>query len=141
MMQSETNSTKSAARPAAEQALQGQNYLKAVESFETSDSEENGEAFRERIEALARQADYLAREIAGLRWVGLGLEPVSIKGGVDFYEEVRRFEISLIIQALRFTGGSQKKSALLLKMNHTTLNTKIKSYRIKCEALSVSVGR
>ena len=76
-----------------------------------------------------------------LYWVGLGLEPVSIKGGVDFYEEVRRFEISLIIQALRFTGGSQKKSALLLKMNHTTLNTKIKSYRIKCEALSVSVGR
>jgi len=140
-MQSDTNSTKSPARPAAEQALQGQNYLKAVDSFETTDSEENGEAFRERIEALARQADHLAREIAGLRWVELGLEPVSVKGGVDFYEEVRRFEISLIIQALRFTGGSQKKSALLLKMNHTTLNTKIKSYRIKCEALSISVGR
>jgi DNA-binding NtrC family response regulator len=123
------------------QARQGKNYLKAVGESEAADLREDSEAFREKVEALSRKADVLAREIADLRWLGLGIEPVSMEGGVDFYQEVRRFEISLIIQALKFTGGSQKKSAHLLKMNHTTLNTKIKSYRIKCEAISVSAGQ
>jgi len=123
-----------------EKTQQGQNYLKAVGESGASDLREDAEAFREKVEDLARQAEILAREIATLRWLGLGSEPVSMEAGVDFYQEVRRFEISLIVQALRFTGGSQKKSAVLLKMNHTTLNTKIKAYRIKCEAISISAG-
>lgn len=48
----------------------------------------------------------------------------------DFYEEVRRFEISLIRRALKATRGSQIRAAQLLKINPTTLNTKIKHYRI-----------
>lgn len=125
----------------AKQARRGQSYLKAVSEFVPPQPPQDAEAFRQKVEALSRNADVLAREIASLRGLGLGIEPVSIEGGVDFYEEVRRFEISLIVQALKFTGGSQKKSAALLRMNHTTLNTKIKSYRIKCEAISVSAGQ
>lgn len=56
------------------------------------------------------------------------LPPVEAE--LDFYEEVRRFEISLIKRALRATGGSQIRAARLLKLNATTLNTKIKNYRI-----------
>jgi transcriptional regulator with GAF, ATPase, and Fis domain len=48
----------------------------------------------------------------------------------DFYNEVQRFEILLIKKALRMTGGSQVKAAKLLKLNATTLNSKIKSYQI-----------
>lgn len=48
----------------------------------------------------------------------------------DFYDEVRRFEISLIRKALKMTHGSQVKAAELLKLNATTLNTKIKNYCI-----------
>jgi len=48
----------------------------------------------------------------------------------DFYDEVRRFEISLIRKALRTTSGCQLKAARLLRLKPTTLNSKIKTYRI-----------
>jgi transcriptional regulator with GAF, ATPase, and Fis domain len=48
----------------------------------------------------------------------------------DFYDEVRQFEILLIRKALRTTRGSQVAAARLLKLKPTTLNSKIKSYRI-----------
>ena len=50
--------------------------------------------------------------------------------GVNFYEEVRRFEIALITRALRRTRGSQCKAASLLNLKRTTLNSKIKTYQI-----------
>jgi DNA-binding NtrC family response regulator len=53
-----------------------------------------------------------------------------IEDGVDFYAEVRRFEIALITRALRRTRGSQCKAASLLHLRRTTLNSKIKTYRI-----------
>ena len=54
----------------------------------------------------------------------------EIGSGIDFYEEVRRFEIGLIEKALRRTGGRQRPAALLLGLNATTLNSKIKTYDI-----------
>lgn len=48
----------------------------------------------------------------------------------DFYDEVRRFEISLIRRALKMTRGSQVQAAELLNLNATTLNTKMKNFRI-----------
>ena len=48
----------------------------------------------------------------------------------DFYHEVERFEIKLIKSALRITGGSQIRAAKLLKLNATTLNAKIKSFKL-----------
>jgi transcriptional regulator with GAF, ATPase, and Fis domain len=50
--------------------------------------------------------------------------------GINFYEQVRRFEIDLIRRALEQTGGHQSRAARLLGMNATTLNSKIKTYRI-----------
>lgn len=49
---------------------------------------------------------------------------------VDFFDEVKRFEIRLISRALELTGGNQAKAARLLGLGTTTLNYKIKSYQI-----------
>jgi transcriptional regulator with GAF, ATPase, and Fis domain len=48
----------------------------------------------------------------------------------DFYHEVEQFEINLIQSALRITGGSQAKAARLLRLNATTLNAKLKLFKI-----------
>jgi DNA-binding NtrC family response regulator len=56
---------------------------------------------------------------------------VDIARGVNFYDEVRRFEIDLIRRALEQTGGHQSRAARLLGMNATTLNSKIKTYNIQ----------
>ena len=51
---------------------------------------------------------------------------LDVRNGIDFYEEVKRFEVDLIERALSFTHGNQLRAARLLKMKVTTLNTKIK---------------
>ncbi|CAN5781900.1 sigma-54 dependent transcriptional regulator [soil metagenome] len=57
-------------------------------------------------------------------------EATDIARGVNFYDEVKRFEIDLIRRALDQTGGHQSRAARLLGLNATTLNSKIKSYNI-----------
>ncbi len=54
----------------------------------------------------------------------------DIGRGINFYDEVRRFEIDLIRRALDQTSGHQSRAARLLGMNATTLNSKIKTYNI-----------
>ena len=49
----------------------------------------------------------------------------------DLQAEVRRFETELIRSALIQTGGRQRPAARLLGTKVTTLNTKIKRYKIK----------
>jgi DNA-binding NtrC family response regulator len=60
----------------------------------------------------------------------------SIDGGVDFYEEVKRFEVDLIKRALLLTGGHQGRAAKLLNLKITTLNSKIKHYNITTKGLA-----
>lgn len=55
---------------------------------------------------------------------------IDISRGVNFYDEVKRFEIDLIRRALDQTGGHQSRAARLLGLNATTLNSKIKTYNI-----------
>ena len=59
-----------------------------------------------------------------------GVSALEIGRGINFYDEVRRFEIDLIRRALEQTGGHQSRAARLLGMNATTLNSKIKTYNI-----------
>jgi DNA-binding NtrC family response regulator len=56
---------------------------------------------------------------------------------VDFDEEMRRHEVDLIRRALSATNGHQSKAARLLRMNPTTLNSKIKKYRIQAANLDM----
>lgn len=51
--------------------------------------------------------------------------------GLNLRDEVRRFEIDLIQRALTRTRGSQVQAARFLGVNATTLNAKIKRYRLQ----------
>jgi DNA-binding NtrC family response regulator len=59
------------------------------------------------------------------------LQALTISEGIDFYNEVQRFETTLIRLALDQTGGHQAKAANLLHIKPTTLNSKIKLYGIE----------
>lgn len=59
------------------------------------------------------------------------LRTLNLAQGIDFYEEVKRFETGLIKLALERTGGNQAKAARLLQIKPTTLNSKIKLYQIE----------
>lgn len=78
------------------------------------------------VEVLKDLAQALIREIDRLRNTQLP----DVERGVNFYEEVERFEINLIRSALERTGGHQTRAARLLGINVTTLNHKIKRYGI-----------
>lgn len=55
---------------------------------------------------------------------------------IDLQAEVRRFETELIRSALIQTGGCQRQAARLLRTKVTTLNTKIRKYKIDVSRIS-----
>jgi hypothetical protein len=57
-------------------------------------------------------------------------EQAGVERGIDFYDEVRRFEIEMIQSALRHTNGVQTEAATLLGLKPTTLHAKLKQYRL-----------
>ena len=71
----------------------------------------------------AVQSLHCSMESAYLPTIDVGL-------GIDFYDVVRDFEISLIRQALMRTNGSQVRAAEMLGLKATTLNCKIKNLSI-----------
>ena len=71
----------------------------------------------EALEHEAALADFAAT-VAGL----------GTNRTIDFYEEIRRFEVRLIRRALQLTGGNQARAARLLQLETTTLNHKVKRY-------------
>jgi DNA-binding NtrC family response regulator len=87
---------------------------------------EGNEVIGDTLEGLTSLASELLEEVEAL------LPPASfnVKNGIDFYQEVERFEIELIQRALDRTGGHQTRAAYLLKIKVTTLNSKIKRYNI-----------
>jgi transcriptional regulator with GAF, ATPase, and Fis domain len=64
------------------------------------------------------------------------INALNIESGFDFYDAVSRFEIDLIKRALVQTGGNQVRAARLLKLNVTTLNSKIKRHDISLTSFS-----
>ena len=87
----------------------------------------------ERIRAMAgalfEEAESLDRDQA-LVEVSAMPNALDLDSGIDFVEEVRRFEIQLIKLALNRSNGNQARAARLLGLGSTTLNYKIKSYGI-----------
>ena len=64
----------------------------------------------------------------------------DVQKGINFYDEVRRFEVNLIKQALFHTNGKQSAAASLLNLNATTLHSKIKFYGIELPIAPESKG-
>jgi transcriptional regulator with GAF, ATPase, and Fis domain len=79
-----------------------------------------------RLSALREVALTLLREVESLRII----EPVNLSRKVRLSDEVQRFEVDLICSALSRTAGNQTRAARLLGVNLTTLNSKIKRYKI-----------
>ncbi|MBV9211321.1 MAG: hypothetical protein JOZ52_11855 [Acidobacteria bacterium] len=92
---------------------------------QTEAAHETGE-LRQRAQVLKDLALALLSEVQTLGDV----QAMETGGGIDFYGEVRRFEIELIQRALKKTGGHQMRAARLLNVKVTTLNSKIKRYHI-----------
>jgi transcriptional regulator with GAF, ATPase, and Fis domain len=63
---------------------------------------------------------------------------VRVEEGIDLYAEVCRFETELIRCALQHTGGHQVRAARLLGLKTTTLNNKIKQYKIAIHKASAA---
>lgn len=82
-----------------------------------------------RVGALENLTLCLLAELETMQGRG---EPAA--GGVmDFYAEVREFEVQMIVAALRQAGGKQSEAARLLKLKPTTLNSKLKMYNLRPE--------
>ena len=85
-----------------------------------------GPALNLKVKFLRELAQSL---LAELRAFG-GTREVRVEQGINLYDEVSRFEVELILCALEHTGGHQSKAARLLGLRATTLNNKIKHYKI-----------
>lgn len=77
-----------------------------------------------KLKTLKHRAQALILELETL----LAQHSFPANGPVDFYEEVKRFEINLILWALEQTGGEQTNAARLLRLKKTTLNAMIIRY-------------
>ncbi|MGH9875628.1 MAG: helix-turn-helix domain-containing protein [Pyrinomonadaceae bacterium] len=91
---------------------------------------------RNRIQRLLDLADSLFRETESLAREAFNeessrLQTLNLSEGIDFYNEVQRFETGLIRLALDQTHGHQAQAARLLHIKPTTLNSKIKLYEIE----------
>ena len=79
-----------------------------------------------RLTTLRDVAMTLLREVESLRVT----EPYDVSDRIRLYDEVQRFETELIRSALSRTSGNQTRAAQLLGVKLTTLNSKIKRYKI-----------
>jgi DNA-binding protein Fis len=80
--------------------------------------------------SLMKEVQVLARDKAFVD-ESANLRSLDLAKGIDFYNEVQRFETALIKLALEEASGNQARAARLLGLRATTLNSKIKLYDIE----------
>jgi transcriptional regulator with GAF, ATPase, and Fis domain len=90
-----------------------------------------------RIETLRELALTLLEKLESLQ----SARPGRGEGSVKLYDEVQRFEIDLICSALDRARGNQVRAARLLGVKPTTLNAKLKRYRISLIGREVKAER
>jgi len=103
-------------------------HLRALPSRKAKPAERLGK-IKELAGYLLEEAESLDHENA-LAEVSATVEGLEMESGVDFFEEVKRFETQLIRRALEITGGNQARAARMLGLGTTTLNYKIKQYQL-----------
>jgi DNA-binding NtrC family response regulator len=79
--------------------------------------------------ALLQEAESLDHENA-LAETSAEVDHLSVRSRLNFFDEVRRFEMRMISRALELTGGNQARAARMLGLGTTTLNYKIKAYEL-----------
>lgn len=80
---------------------------------------------RTRLEVLVELSQALVREVEILR-----ADKVNSPVEIDLAKEIETYEADLIRSALMHTGGRQRKAARLLNVKVSTLNAKIKRYKL-----------
>ena len=123
----------------AERIKSGRNKQSLLSSRKTGNlrlaqGDQNGEGRLLRLadlaSALMTEAQHLARDKA-FADESAQLQIADLGTGIDFYDEVQRFETALIKLALDQAEGNQAQAARLLCLRATTLNSKIKLYGIQ----------
>jgi len=110
-------------------------FNKAINNFsEFSETETNGSIRvlrSNQLSALESLALLLLREVKLLKKNEgqMSSQPVG-KGGFNLYRATQNFEAAMIRSALIQAGGIQRKAAELLGLKVSTLNVKIKRYKI-----------
>lgn len=99
--------------------------LRLLDQLDASESLDIS-AFCLRLGVLREIAHTLLDEVEALE----NVRSVDIKHGIDLRDEVRRFEVDLIVRTLERTGGNQTRAAHLLGLNLTTLHSKLKRHNI-----------
>ncbi len=98
--------------------------------LELSDELQNGnEELADAPNSLTNLKELTVRLLREVQCIS-EVRPVNFENGLDFYDEVSRFEIDLIKRALLLTAGHQARAARMLNLRATTLNSKIKHYGI-----------
>jgi DNA-binding NtrC family response regulator len=87
------------------------------------------ENIKDMATALLQEAESLDHENA-LAEASATVGNLNLRSGVNFFDEVQRFEVRLISRALELTGGNQARAARILGLGTTTLNYKIKTYEL-----------
>jgi|SRR5688572_4447591 DNA-binding NtrC family response regulator len=82
---------------------------------------------RDLAAALLAESEALEHE-GELAEASATITTLSANSGIDFFEEVRQFEVRLINRAMELAGGNQARAAQLLGLGTTTLNYKVKTY-------------
>ena len=105
--------------------------MQSLQRTPHDDDASNAKLESAKSEVLKTVAYTILRQVYGVP------EPqkLDVQQGINFYDEVRRFEVSLIKQALFYTNGKQTAAASLLNLNATTLHSKIKFYGIEMPTL------
>jgi len=111
--------------------------LKSVAISPQSDLPAEARLLYQRIADISRLLRTLNAAVEDLE----SIDAPDLDEGFDFYNEVERFEISLIKRALRITDGSQVRAARLLNLKATTLNTKIKQFKLLERSSASDVGQ
>jgi len=105
--------------------------MKILNYPSAADTDNHSEVER-RLDQLVMLARALATEIETLRAEinsDQHRHPIHLNNdGIDFYDEIERYEIELIRSALNQCGGNQTQAAKLLHLKSTTLNAKMKHY-------------
>ena len=107
-------------------------HLKEVAKTEEAKDKEESLDGADKVHSLRQMTVRLLHELHSLGEV----RNMDVSEGIDFYNEVRRFEIDLIESALVHTGGHQRRAARLLNLKVTTLNSKIKQYDIRLNVMA-----
>ena len=101
-------------------------YQPIANSSTGSELESGVQQLTQLARALASEIETLQRELSSDRIRDRQID--FDNEGIDFYDEIERYEIELIKSALAKCGGNQSRAARLLHLKSTTLNAKMKHY-------------